>query len=101
MAPNANNTGTGTLRKTPYLGTTCDATVRVSINTVQTVGSAVLHSAGALNISAFYSSWPLGAFRTCFYNHAHRTRLEKLLYIELPDPDGGFTSETAGRRFRK
>jgi hypothetical protein len=25
----------------------------------------------------------LGAFYTYFYNHAHRPRLEKLLYIEL------------------
>jgi hypothetical protein len=47
-----------------------------------------------------------------FYNHARRLRLEKLLYLELPrnsngflkpllDPDGGFTSETAERRFQK
>jgi hypothetical protein len=48
------------------------------------------------------------------YNHAHRLRLEKLLYryLELSrspngflkpllDPDGGFTSETAERWFRK
>jgi hypothetical protein len=47
-----------------------------------------------------------------FYNHAHRLRLEKLSYIEvsrspsgyfkpLLDPDGGFNSETAVRRFQK
>jgi hypothetical protein len=52
-------------------------------------------------------------FYTCFYNHAHRLRLEKLLYIELSisfngffkpllDPGYGFTSETAvARPFRK
>jgi hypothetical protein len=45
-------------------------------------------------------------FYTCFYNHAHRPRLEKLLYIQLSrssngffkpllDPGGGFRSETA------
>jgi hypothetical protein len=47
-----------------------------------------------------------GVFYTYFYNHAHRLRLEKLLYLELSrspngffkvilDPGGGFTSETA------
>ena len=49
-------------------------------------------------------------FYTYFYNHARRLRLEKLLYIELSrssngflkpflDPDDGFISETAERRF--
>ena len=49
---------------------------------------------------------------TYFYNHAHRLRLEKLLYLELSrssnkflkallDPGGGFTSETTARRFPK
>jgi hypothetical protein len=58
------------------------------------------------------SNWTPGAFYTCFYNHAHRLRLEKLLYIELSrcsngyfkpllDPGGGFTSETAARQFQK
>ena len=58
------------------------------------------------------SSGTPGVFCTCFYNHAHRIRLEKLLYIELSrspngpfkvllDPGGGFTSETAARRFQK
>jgi hypothetical protein len=48
---------------------------------------------------------------TCFYDHAHRLRLEKLLCIEVSrssnrflksflDPGGGFTSETAKRRFQ-
>jgi hypothetical protein len=56
--------------------------------------------------------WAPQVFYTCFYNHAHRLRLEKLLYIELSgssngffkpllDPDGRFTSETAERRFQK
>ena len=52
-------------------------------------------------------------FYTFFYNHAHRLRLEKLLYMELSrssngffkpllDPGGGFRSETAVTRpFRK
>ena len=57
---------------------------------------------------------PPGAFCTCFYDHARRLRLEKLLcvYIELSrsssgyfkpllDPDGGFTSETAVRWIQK
>ena len=53
-----------------------------------------------------------GVFYTYFYNHAHRLRLEKLLHLEpsrssngffkpLLDPDDGFTSETAERRFQK
>jgi hypothetical protein len=55
------------------------------------------------------SSTP-GILYTHFYNHAHRLRLEKLLYLELSrspngffkvllDPGRGFTSETAARRF--
>jgi hypothetical protein len=51
-------------------------------------------------------------FYTCSYNHAHRLRLGRLLYIELSrisngffkpllDPGGGFTSETAERQFQK
>jgi hypothetical protein len=51
-------------------------------------------------------------FYTYFYNHAHRLRLEKLLYIELSrspngffkpllDLGGGSASETAERWFRK
>jgi hypothetical protein len=51
-------------------------------------------------------------FYIYFYNHAHRPRLEKLLYIglykssngyfrPLLDPGGGFASETAARRFQK
>jgi hypothetical protein len=50
-------------------------------------------------------------FYTYFYNHAHRLRLEKLLYLEpsgssngflklLLDPDGGFTSEPPNGGFR-
>jgi hypothetical protein len=51
-------------------------------------------------------------FYTYFYNHSHRLRLEKLLYIELSrspngffkpllDPGNNFTSENAARRFQK
>jgi hypothetical protein len=63
-------------------------------------------------ISPFDSSWTPGVFYTYFYNHARRTRLEKLLYLELSrspngflkvllDPGGGLTSETAARRFQE
>jgi hypothetical protein len=52
-----------------------------------------------------------GEFYTWSCNHAHRLRLKKLLYLELPrslngflkvllDPGGGFASETALRRFQ-
>ena len=51
-------------------------------------------------------------FHIYFYNYAHRLRLEKLLCLEpsrssngffkpLLDPDDGFNSETAERRFQK
>jgi hypothetical protein len=63
-------------------------------------------------ISGLDGVWTPQLFYTYFYNHAHRLRLEKLLYLELPrssngffkpllDQDGGFTSETAVRRFQK
>jgi hypothetical protein len=50
--------------------------------------------------------WTPQLFYKCFYNQAHRLRIEKLLYLELsrnsngflkplPDPDGGFRSEMA------
>jgi hypothetical protein len=66
----------------------------------------------ASHISHPDSSGPPGVFCKCFYNHAHRLRLEKLLYIGLSrspngfflvllDPGGSFTSETAARRFQK
>jgi hypothetical protein len=53
--------------------------------------------------------WAPQLLYTCFYNHAHRPRLEKLLCLELSrssngffkpllDPDGGFNSETAERQ---
>ena len=56
--------------------------------------------------------WAPGVFYTCFYNHAHRLRLEKLLCVELSrspsgyfkpllDPGDRFASETAARRFQK
>jgi hypothetical protein len=64
------------------------------------------------HVSPFHSRGTPGLFYTCFYNHAHRLRLEKQLYIELSrssdgffkpllDAGGGFTSETAARRFQK
>ena len=65
--------------------------------------------------SPLVSSSTPGVFYTYFYNHAHRLRLEKLLYLELSrspngffiffkvllDPGGGFDSEIAARRFQK
>jgi hypothetical protein len=56
-----------------------------------------LHSRGTPGVLIF--------FYTCFYDHARRLRLEKLLCLELSrspngfffvllDPGGGFTSET-------
>jgi hypothetical protein len=62
-------------------------------------------------ISDRLSSSTPGVFYTCFYNHAHRLRLEKLSSVALSrrsggylkpllDPGGGFTSETAARRFQ-
>jgi hypothetical protein len=68
---------------------------------------------GPLHISRRDSSWTPGVFYTCFYNHARRLRLGKLLYLELSrsssgfflallDPGGGFRSETAVTKpFRK
>jgi hypothetical protein len=63
-------------------------------------------------ISDRLSSSTPGVFYKCFYNHAHRLRLEKLLWIELSrssnghfkpllDPGDRFNSETAARRFQK
>jgi hypothetical protein len=57
---------------------------------------------------------PLGCcISTYFYNHARRLRFEKLLYrhlelsgssngyfLPLPDPGGGFASETAVELYR-
>ena len=61
-------------------------------------------------ISELNSSWTPGVFYTYLYNHAHRLRLENLLYVELSrssngyfqpllDPGGGFRSETAVTRY--
>jgi hypothetical protein len=63
--------------------------------------------------SIVYSSSTSGVFYTHFYNHAHRPRLEKLLYLELSrtrspkgffkallDPGDRSASETAARRFQ-
>jgi hypothetical protein len=64
-------------------------------------------------ISPLLSSWTPGVFYTYSYNHAHRLRLEKLLYLQLSrspngffkpllDPGGGFRSEMAVTKpFRK
>jgi hypothetical protein len=63
------------------------------------------------NASPLLSSWTPGVFYTCFYNHARRLRLEKLLYIELSrssdgllkpllELGGGFASETTACGFR-
>ena len=64
-------------------------------------------------VSDLEQAWAPQLFYTYFYNHAPRLRLEKLLYIielsrspngffkPLLDPDDGFTSETAERRFQK
>jgi hypothetical protein len=32
----------------------------------------------------------LRAYNGCFYTHAHRLRLEKLIYIELPGSSNGY-----------
>ena len=71
-----------------------------------------LYGSATLYFSGFHSGRTPGVFYKYFYNHAHRPRLEKLLQIELSrssngyfkpllHPGGGFTSETAERRFRK
>jgi hypothetical protein len=86
------------------------------------VGEGESITTGILHISPPVSSWTPGVFYTYFYNHAHRLRLEKLLYLELPrssngffkyfwiqvavlllkPPHGGFRSETAVTKpFRK
>jgi hypothetical protein len=41
-------------------------------------------------ISDLEKVWALQLFYTYFYNHAHRPRLEKLLYIELSRSSNGF-----------
>ena len=37
-----------------------------------------------------------GAFYTYFYNHAHRLRLEKPLFLELPRSSGGYFKPPLG-----
>jgi hypothetical protein len=68
---------------------------------------------GGGQISPRLSSGPPGVFYAYFYNHAHRPRLEKLLYLvelsrssngylkPLLGPGDGFTSETVARQFQK
>ena len=50
------------------------------------------------------SSSALEVFYTCFYNynHAYRTRLKKLLYLELPRSSNGFLKAlpASGSRWR-
>jgi hypothetical protein len=69
-----------------------------------------LHPVLLIYISPRQSSWTPGVFYTYFYNHARRLRLEKLINLELSripngflkvllGPGGGFTSETAARKF--
>jgi hypothetical protein len=75
----------------------------------------LMRCAGTKSVT-FIQGGPPGYFiHTYFYNHARRLRLDKLLYryLELSrspsgyffkpllGPDGGFTSETAARRFQK
>jgi hypothetical protein len=74
---------------------------------LQRVALAVSWLSWALSyVSPRESSSAPGVFYTYFYKHAHRPRLEKLLYLEpsrspsgcfkqLLDPGGGFRSETA------
>ena len=52
------------------------------------------------HISGVNSSWPFGVFRTYFYNHAHRTRLEKLFQLELFRSFNGHFKATSGSRWR-
>ena len=46
------------------------------------------------------SSWIPGVFYTYHYNHAHRLRPEKLLYLELSRSPNGFFKSTSGSRWR-
>jgi hypothetical protein len=57
-----------------------------------TASSWLLASAWSLvcQISPPDSSPTPGVFYTYSYNHAHRLRLEKLLYLELPRSPNGF-----------
>jgi hypothetical protein len=75
--------------------------------------NAAFYTDTARYVSPLVSSWIPGVFYTYFYNHVHRLRLEKLLYLELSrspngffkvllDPGGGFRIETAVTKpFRK
>ena len=64
------------------------------------------------DVSGLDLVWAPQLFYTHFYNHVHRLRPEKLLYVGLSrssngffkvllDPGGGLTSTTATRRFQK
>ena len=43
-----------------------------------------------MHVSGVLSRLVPGEFRTYLYNHAHRLRLEKLLYLELSRSPNGF-----------
>jgi hypothetical protein len=51
---------------------------------------AMLQGGTVYHISHRHSRSTPGVFYTCFYNHAHRIRLEKLLYLELSRSPSGF-----------
>ena len=49
-----------------------------------------MHALVLMHVSPPVSSLAPGVFYTYFYNHAHRLRLEKLLYLELSRSPNGF-----------
>jgi hypothetical protein len=49
-----------------------------------------LESKGLIYVSDLDLVWAPQLFYTRFYNHAHRPRLEKLLYLELSRRSNGF-----------
>ena len=53
-----------------------------------------------INFSPRLSSCTPGVFYTYFYSHAHRLRLEKLLYIELSRSFSGYFRPLSGSRWR-
>ena len=56
---------------------------------VQVLGTVPAHP-GSAHTSGFFSSYALGVSHKCFYNHAHRLRLKKLLYLELSRRSNGY-----------
>ena len=53
-------------------------------------GRCVCTNGVCMHVNDNFLSWALGAFHTCFYNHARRLRLEKLLYIGVSRSPNGF-----------